>query len=867
MEQWPKYKTEKEIEKQVKDAEDNLGTELVPELIDYKNLSLNEIKEKFPERYNTYLRILRSERNNKEIEESELNEMREWIQALNNLDHYIIKHKNNHEERILREKQFDVFKDIRKSLEEGKKEGYVKLPTGVGKTVLFSQVVESMGIRTLIIVPSKILINQTGQRLEEFTDLEFGKYYQEEKDFSKSATTITYQSLIRGVENGEINPDDYKLLILDEAHKALGEKTLKIIQRFNSIKLGFTATPEYSKNKRLGDLLEHEIHNISVVEAVQEGLINRFKSVVARTTTDISNVKIKNGEYDKKELETVVNNHARNLAAVDLYRKSFNNLSTIIYCSGVKHAQDTSDLFRQNGIQAEVISGKTDKEEREIILNKFRDGEIKVLCNAKVLVEGFDEPRASVAFNLQPTLSIVIAEQRAGRVLRLDKNNPEKWGVVVDFIDANAKVPPIIFAEVAGSSEATEYKVSNAIEKEREKKVIQTTKTNQSDFEQDEFENLKNIKIEGLKVIVDAQEILRIAADQKNEREKLFSEFPQDWLPLNQLIEELGVARKTVTDYVEQYRNNHPDWFKMGKFKSGKLTEGYHPNLVALIREKFKENLLLENLPNDFLTPNQIIGKFKINRERKTIANYAEKYRNDHPEWFKVGKKMGNKVEAYHPDLVKIISDYFKDKELPTNWITSSQLSNLLKVTEPLIRAYAEKYRNNHPEWIKVGKSGVRDAIAYHPDLIEKIKKHLFVEELPDKWKTASQILGELKSKASASLQMIKYLAEQYRNEHPDWFKTGKIYSKITEGYNPTLVELIKNHLLTLEFPDGWKTASQIRYKTKTDIYKIQDYVEQYRNNHSNWFKMGRVRGKSAEGYHPDLVKIIEEYFKRNKNP
>lgn len=552
LESWPSIKLKAETEKQVEEAGNVLGTKLRLESApgDLSELSVDEIKERYPERYRSYLRILRAQKGGKEIDESELTEMRTFITALNNLDAYISSHKKNEDKRVLRERQITVFDDIRNSLERGEREGYVKLPTGVGKTILFSQVVESLGLKALIVVPSKVLVGQTGERLGEVTDLEFGHYYQEEKDFSKPVTVITYNSLITGVEKGIIHPNDYGVLILDEAHKALGEKRIETLEKFDCIKLGFTATPEYSKEKRVSNILEHEIHSMSIVEAVQEGLISRFKSILAFTETDLSNVTT-HGEsgYSEKELEKAINNHSRNLSAVELYKTMFDGKSAIAYCGGLDHARAVEKLFNERQISSRMISGQTPPEERKMILEQFKNSEIKVLCNARLLIEGFDEPRASVALNLHPTLSRVDAEQRAGRVLRLDEKDLEKWAYVVDFVDKNAKKSPVTFPEVAETSEAD----ADEVIKEEE------AGTFAGDREVPEFQvpRSPDINIEGLKVFVDPREVLIISKEMSEGREKKELDFEK----LRQEVQEKGI--KSSSEYKKFAAQNK--WMSVDK--------------------------------------------------------------------------------------------------------------------------------------------------------------------------------------------------------------------------------------------------------------------------------------------------------------
>lgn len=124
--------------------------------------------------------------------------MQTTLQILNNVDSYIEKNKlGNGDDMTLRERQLTAFEDLRNFLEAGETEGYIKLPTGVGKTVLFTEFVEATGVRTMIVVPTIDLVHQTEEKFQKFaSQTPIGKIYEKEKDYSKSVSVITYSSLV-----------------------------------------------------------------------------------------------------------------------------------------------------------------------------------------------------------------------------------------------------------------------------------------------------------------------------------------------------------------------------------------------------------------------------------------------------------------------------------------------------------------------------------------------------------------------------------------------------------------------------------------------------------------------------------------------
>lgn len=311
-----------------------------PRLTEEEVLSMPvaELKKKYARRYKIFVEMMRDQKflaseGGGEFVEEYLDEFRKWLVALNSLDTYI---QNHHEgsDVTLREKQITVFEDLRNFVEEGGTEGYIKLPTGVGKTVLFTEFIEALNLRTLIVVPTQVLVDQTEDKLKRFAPgVEFGKVYPKEKQFGRQVTIITYDSLIQQVESGALKPEEYDCLILDEVHQSLSPRRAETVQKFGkTLKIGFTATPEFSKEKKVANLLSTEIHSMKIKEAVEEGLLCSFSSVLARTEVDLSNVRVTTGgDYNEKEMEKAVNIHSRNKAAVDLYKQGFAGQTAVAY--------------------------------------------------------------------------------------------------------------------------------------------------------------------------------------------------------------------------------------------------------------------------------------------------------------------------------------------------------------------------------------------------------------------------------------------------------------------------------------------------------------------------------------------------------
>ncbi len=768
-------KNTERLKEQVEKTEGILGEKIYPpDISSLETLDISDVQTEYKTRYDAYVTALRAERRGK-IDTKEIQHAKEWIKALNNLDKYIKDHESK-DNPLLREKQFIVFKKIRDFLEQGKRKGYIKLPTGTGKTVLFLKIAEALDMKTFVVSPSLVILGQNAEETEEFTESEFGKYYGLEKNLSKKVTHITYDSLVNTTKDGVIDPESIPILILDEAHRALGPERIQTIKKFKGLQLGFTATSEFSEEKKVADLLEEEIFRMEVKEAIQEGLICQTQTIHAYTDVDLSSVEVKSGQYDQKQLEKVLNVQGRNMAALELYKNKFSPLKAICNCSGIKHAEEMARIFNKNGFPAACITKNTSKNEREKIFKDYKNGTIKILTNAKVLIEGFNEPTCAVTLNLHPTLSLVDAEQRA-RSGRLDKDNLDKWSYVVDFIDQNSNKPQVLYSEILKSDKVWD------ITKGEEKESPGISSPRQSSEPRIPI-NFEDLSLDGLRVVVDSQKIMEITNNNLEERKKV-PEAPEGWFTASSLNKEIRRLIQ-INSTADKYRESHPEWFEI--YRTGPLpAEHFHPDLVS----KIKEELMVEKVPEGWMSAAELEREF--NNTPESIKLRAEKYRESYSEWFKnyKNKATGQVSEHFHPSLVLQLRKDYKESTPPEGWFTMDSLwrQKILKSHYTTIKKIADMYRESHPEWFKVYNSGYKFTEHYSPELIKQLKEDLPDLEAPEGWVTFHDITKKFGKKVK------KETVESYRAIHPEWFKNFKKQGSLYGHYAPELVKAIEEQL------------------------------------------------------------------------
>jgi ribonuclease E len=308
-------------------------------------------------------------------------------------------------------------------------------PTASGKTIAaagFVEAARTLGV--LILTHRRLLVSQFQRDLTEegYGDrfapaIEVGK---ERLHGGNPLTIQTYAWFARHQES--LSREAYQLVICDEAHTALGEKTSAAIRSFpEPIYIGMTATEQLIA-KQVSDVFPASVDDLPLQDAARRGLIAPLRDLRVPPVAAINQVPIVGGDFDQEILAKTLDHQALNQAAASLYRERFDNTPGIVYAAGVDHAYNLAKEFRAVGLKAEAVSGRTPPVRLAETLAAYERGEINVLINAMLLAEGWNSPRATVCMHLAPTASRRVYQQRIGRIMR---THPRKEaGVVVDFV-------------------------------------------------------------------------------------------------------------------------------------------------------------------------------------------------------------------------------------------------------------------------------------------------------------------------------------------------------------------------------------------------------------------------------------------------
>ena len=307
-------------------------------------------------------------------------------------------------------------------------------PTASGKTIAAAGFVEAARhLGVLILTHRRLLVSQFTRDL---TTEGYGDRFTEAVTKGKRAPSdnpITIQTYAWFARHGsELDRETYHLVLCDEAHTALGEKTSAAIRAFHEpLYIGMTATEQLIA-KQVSDVFPASVDDLPLADAARRGLIAPLRCLRVPPAAAINSVPIVGGDFEERALAAALDHDALNQAAASLYRERFGSTPGIVYSAGVEHAYNLAQEFRAAGLKAEAVSGKTPPARLAETLAAYERGEINVLINAQLLAEGWNSPRATVCMHLAPTASRRVYQQRIGRIMRI---HPRKEaGVVVDFV-------------------------------------------------------------------------------------------------------------------------------------------------------------------------------------------------------------------------------------------------------------------------------------------------------------------------------------------------------------------------------------------------------------------------------------------------
>lgn len=338
-----------------------------------------------------------------------------------------------------------------------------------GKTVIFSALPAMIknNRRMLVIAHRKELLDQSAEKIrwanpDLLVDIE-----QAERHASPLAQVVvaSIQTLSVTPERlAALDPRDFAIIVIDEAHHAPANTYLKLLHRFHlgpnpeqpgetktqrqqafktfapketaPFLIGFTATPNRTDGIGLEAVFDEIAYSRTIEDMMRAGWLCKIVGKQVQTGVSLAGVKVSHGDFQEGQLAQAVNLAERNELAVKSYLGMATGRSCLVFCVDVEHTQAMCQAFQDVGLAAEYVVGSTAKDQRDGIIAAYRAGKVPVLANCMVLTEGFDAPETSCIIMARPTKSQLMYTQMIGRGTRIASGKENL--LVIDLVDAGS---------------------------------------------------------------------------------------------------------------------------------------------------------------------------------------------------------------------------------------------------------------------------------------------------------------------------------------------------------------------------------------------------------------------------------------------
>jgi DNA repair protein RadD len=323
----------------------------------------------------------------------------------------------------------------------------VVIPTAGGKTPVIASVCQDAvglwGGRVLVLAHVKELLEQTADKLTRVCpEVRFGVYSAGLKRRDTAHPVIV--AGIQSVYKRACELDAFDLVLIDEAHLIPPEGDGMYRQLLADAKvlnpnlriIGFTATPFRLKSGPLctpDGFLNTVCFEVGVRELIRDGYLCPLVTKAGATKVDTSALHVREGEFVADEVEDLMDQEDLVQAAcAEVVEYTRDRQAVLLFASGIQHGEHIVAVLKQrHGIACGFVTGTTPAAQRATLLEQFRQGLLKYLCNVNVLTTGFDAPNVDCVALVRPTLSPGLYYQMVGRGFRLHPGKQDC--MVLDF--------------------------------------------------------------------------------------------------------------------------------------------------------------------------------------------------------------------------------------------------------------------------------------------------------------------------------------------------------------------------------------------------------------------------------------------------
>lgn len=329
----------------------------------------------------------------------------------------------------LRPYQAALLRDIEDAFAEGERRLVVQVPTGGGKTILAAELVRRLHRRVLYVVPSVEILDQTLAKLRAVgvqpEVVRAGVWPALRRQRCVLAMAQTLGKRMVDMHSSPWYPD---LVIIDEAHRLL-DAHARLLSLFPAPSIALTATPVRLDGKPLQRLWPVLVQGPTVRTLQASGALVPVQTFDA-PVGDFRGVRVRGGDYEQTDLERRLLEHSAPIEASRAWAGLLRGRRTIAFCPGRRLSEELVLALRREGARAAHVDAKTPAAERAATLQRLAAGDLDVVSNCGLFIEGLDVPSVDGIILCTSTLSIARYLQMCGRGMRPAKGKRDL--VIVD---------------------------------------------------------------------------------------------------------------------------------------------------------------------------------------------------------------------------------------------------------------------------------------------------------------------------------------------------------------------------------------------------------------------------------------------------
>lgn len=430
----------------------------------------------------------------------------------------------------LRQYQTEDLNKIRQHFYLGERRLLGVAATGLGKTRLFSHIYDVIPRKgkMLVIVNREELIEQSVASIKAANpDLMVGVEQAENRHSPMDDVVVASIQTIGGVKEDDegdplfnkriltMNPDEFDVVIADEAHRALAKSWIQALKFFrvykgderfndpNKLLLCLTATPNRADNKGLEEICDHIAFVRDIRWGIENGWLCDIEAYRVNTRVDISDVKINKGDFDNRQLSSKINTEQRNQLVVEKYLEIAKGKKSLFFTMDIAHAKDLAFALNEAGVKAAAVYSGMSKIDRKATFDAHKKGEIQALTGATIFLEGYNDPTIEAICMVRPTKSNVLYTQAIGRGLRPFPAPEARAGMkdggwvkdsclVIDFVDVSSKHSLITVPTLFGMNANLDLKGKKVLKtlQEVEEEISKIPANKKSLVQLDQFDDL-----------------------------------------------------------------------------------------------------------------------------------------------------------------------------------------------------------------------------------------------------------------------------------------------------------------------------------------------------------------------------------------